>query len=356
MFTSQRSWLRVCAAIAIAASSLLSAQQQSLTIYFLDMEGGGGTLYVSPSGESMLIDAGWPGARDLDRIVAAATDAGIKGIDYFVASHFHRDHIGGVADVHARLPIRTFVDHGDPVDAQSGKSGEVLKSYVDTRGKARHLRVKPGDKVPLGGVDVQIVTARGAALTKPLPGGGAPNPLCASNLPKEEEAGDEDQRSVGLIVQHGRFRSMQLGDLTWNKESELVCPNNLLGTVDVYQTSAHGLDLSSPRALVHALRPRVVVMNNAGQKGASPEAWKMVRSSPGIDDLWQLHYSEERAGSARMQETGAVGGKGLNVADQFIANLDDKTGHFLKLSASGDGSFVVTNGRTGFSKTYSVRQ
>jgi competence protein ComEC len=352
----QRSLLWVMASGVVAASSLLFGQQKPLTIYFLDMEGGGGTLYVSPSGESMLIDAGWPGARDVDRIVAAATDAGVKNIDYFVASHFHLDHIGGVAEVHARLPIRNFVDHGDPVDAQSGKSGEVLKSYLDTRVKGRHLRVKPGDKVPIRGIDVQIVTARGAALTEPLPGGGAPNPLCASNPTLQEEAGDEDQRSVGLIARHGRFRSMQLGDLTWNKESELVCPNNLLGTVDVYQTSAHGLDLSSPRALVHALRPRVVVMNNAGQKGASPEAWKMVRSSPGIDDLWQVHYSEPRAGSPRMNETGEVGGKGLNVSDQLIANTDDKTGHFLKLTASENGSFVITNGRTRFSKTYGVRQ
>jgi beta-lactamase superfamily II metal-dependent hydrolase len=339
-------------ALFVACSAISFGQQKSLTIYFLDMEGGGGTLIVSPSGESMLIDAGWPGARDVDRIAAAAMDARIKHVDYFVASHFHLDHIGGVAEVHAKLPIRTFVDHGDPVEPQSGKSGEVLKSYLATRAKGRHLPVKPGDKVPMAGIDVQVVSARGAGIKTPLPGGGAANPLCADAAAKEEDPADEDRHSVGVVVRHGRFRSMQLGDLTWNKELELVCPSNLLGTVDVYQTSAHGLDLSSPLALVHALRPRAVVMNNAGQKGASPEAWRMVRSSPGIEDLWQVHYSEQRAGSPRMQEKGEVGGKALNVGEQFIGNLDDKTGHFLKLSATEDGSFVMTNGRTGFTKKY----
>jgi beta-lactamase superfamily II metal-dependent hydrolase len=351
MMRKLQQWVPAVLVAVVLASSTLVSQQKLLTIYFLDMEGGGGTLIISPAGESMLIDAGWPEARDVDRIVAAAGDARIKQLDYFVASHFHLDHIGSVAEVHAKLPIRTFVDHGDPVEPQTGRSGEVMKSYLDTRAKGRHLPVKPGDKVPLAGADVQVVTARGVAIKNALPGGGSPNPLCGSWVPREKEQA-EDQRSVGLLFRHGRFRSMQLGDLTWNKEYELVCPNNLLGTVDVYQTSAHGLDLSSPRALVHALRPRVVVMNNAGQKGASPEAWTMVRSSPGLEELWQVHYSEQRQGSAGMRETREVGGKAMNVSDQFIANLDDKTGHFIKLVASEDGSFVVTNSRTGFTKKY----
>jgi competence protein ComEC len=329
--------------------------QKVLDIYFLDMEGGGGTLVVSPSGESMLVDAGWNGARDADRIVTVAKQAGLKQIDYFVATHYHLDHIGGVIDLVTKLPIRTFVDYGEALEAQRGRGGEVFQGYLDARGRGRHVPVKAGGKVPVAGLDVQVVSAGGAAITSPVAGAGSPNPLCSEFKPRINEQA-EDQRSVGIVMQYGAFRSMQLGDLTWNKEYALACPNNLLGTVDVYQTSAHGLNLSGPRALVHSLRPRVVIMNNAGQKGASPEAFAIVKTSPGLEDLWQVHYSEARAANPNVGETTPVGGKELNVADQLIANLDDTTAHFIRLSARQDGSFSVTNSRNGFTKEYKPRK
>ena len=146
-----------------------------------------------------------------------------------------------------------------------------------------------------------------------------------------------------------------LGDLTFNREHELICPDNVLGTVDVFQTSAHGLNLSSPRALLHALRPRAVVINNAGRKGASRAAWQRVQASPGLEDLWQVHYAELRPGGDQWAGGAEQGGRDFNVAEPFIASLDDSTAHFIKMSARADGSFTITNARTGFEKEYAPR-
>ena len=326
--------------------------QKSLDIYFVDVEGGQATLFVSPDGTSMLMDTGNPGPRDSDRIVAAAKDAGLKQIDYLVISHFHGDHIGGTAEIAARLPIRNFVDYGSMVET-SERGLAVFKTYTDTRAKGRHIVAKPGEKIPVSGLDVQIVAADHQVIAKPLAGGG-PNALCSDMTRKDEDKG-ENGRSVGIIVRHGRFSMLDLGDLTWNFEHNLVCPTNRLGTVDVYLTTHHGLNLSGPRALVHAVRPRVAVMNNGPRKGAAREAWTIVRNSPGLEDLWQIHYSEERPPNPGFQETTGSGGKELNVPEQFIANLDEKTAHYIKISSQQDGSFVVTNPRTGFKKEYKPR-
>ena len=348
--------LAVLGLLLVASQGVALAQgQPTLDIYYLDMEGGGGTLIVSPSGSALLIDAGWPGPRDAERILAAARQAGLRQIDYFVASHFHSDHVGAVAEVAAALPILNFVDHGEPVETPRGTSAEAYERYVEARVKGNHLVVKPGDTIPVPGMDVQVVTAGRAVLEAPLPGAGMPhNPLCREFTPREGEI-ESDAASVGLFIGYGRFRAIQLGDLTFNKEHELICPNNVLGTADVFQTSAHGLNLSSPRELVHALRPRAVVINNAGRKGASREAWKRVQASPGLEDVWQVHYSELRPGGDQWAEGAEQGGEEFNVAGQFIANVDDSTAHYIKMSARADGSFTITNGRTGFRKEYARR-
>ena len=329
-------------------------QLKTLDIYYLDMEGGGGTLVVSPSGSALLIDAGWPGPRDADRILVAAQQAGLRQIDYFVASHFHSDHIGAVAELAAQLPILNFVDHGEPMEPLRGRSAEAYQRYGGARSTGNHVIVEPGDAIPIAGIDVRVVSAGGAVLQTPLSGAGMPNALCREFEPRETE-NQGDVGSVGLSIRYGRFRAVQLGDLTFNKEHELICPNNVLGTADMFQTSAHGLNLSSPRELVHALRPRAVVMNNAGRKGASRDAWKRVKASPGLEDLWQVHYSERRPGGDQWAEASEQGGREFNVAEQFIANVDDSTAHFIKMSASEDGSFTITNGRTGFTKEYKPR-
>lgn len=359
-------FLLVVATIAAVWSSnavVRSQAAKTLDIYFIDVEGGQATLFVSPSGESMLVDAGNPGDRDADRIVAVARQAGLRQLDVMLTTHFDGDHHGGVKDVASRIPIRTFVDHGPRVQDPEQTMTPQFRQYVDRTDNAyneavatgRHLDVKPGDSVPLPSVDVRIVAAARSAITKALPGAGAVNALCSSYEPHDVDH-TENSYSLGFVLQYQRFRMLDLGDLTWNKEHDLVCPNNLIGTVDVYLTTHHGLNLSGPRALVHAVRPRVAIMNNAARKGAAAETMATLRSSPGLEDLWQLHYSVPRPPNTGYYERMQPGGPDLNTAEAFIANLDEAPthapAHYIKLSARPDGSFAVMNARTGFSKEY----
>jgi competence protein ComEC len=324
----------------MASASILPAAKKALEVYFIDVEGGQATLFVAPSGESMLVDTGWAGFnnRDAERIAAAAKKAGVKKIDYLVTTHYHADHVGGVPQLAAKLPIRNFVDHGPSVE--SGKQADVLfNAYTSFRDKGHHLAVKPGDTVPIKGLDVKVVAAGGDVLAAPLPGAGAANPACAGFQARAEDK-TENARSVGILVTYGNFKMIDLGDLTWNKEFELACPNNKLGTVDVYLTTHHGMNMSGPAAIVHALHPAVAIMNNGAKKGGTPEAWQTIRKSPGLTDIWQVHYA-------------VGGGKENNAPDSFIANVDENCeGLGLKLSAQSNGTFTVTNSRNKYEKTY----
>lgn len=324
----------------LAASSALQAAKP-LEVYFVDVEGGQATLVVSPSGQSLLIDTGWRGfnGRDADRIVQAAKAAKIKQLDYVLITHFHRDHVGGVTQLVDRMKIGTFADHGPNME----DSKVTKEDYADyERALARtsqHLVLKPGDTVPVKGITVQVLAANGEHIAKPLDGAGQPNPLCSSAVQKPPDP-TENARSLGVLISYGNFRLLDLGDLTWNKELELACPNNLIGTVDVYLTTHHGSEPSGPPQIVHALHPRVAIMNNGAKKGGSPAAWQIVKDSPGLEDLWQLHYAME-------------GGAAHNVADTYIANVDEFCeGKNLKLTAESNGTFTVMNSRNKYQKSY----
>ncbi|MCC6363855.1 MAG: MBL fold metallo-hydrolase [Bryobacterales bacterium] len=321
---------------ALLAWSLPAFGAKNLDIFFVDVEGGQATLLVTPAGESLLVDTGWPGFnnRDANRIAAAAAKAGVKQIDYLIITHFHTDHVGGIEQLAAKMPIKHVVDHGSSVE--TGASAEKLyKSYEDVAAKGKRITVKPGDKLPLKGLLVEILAAHGVPTTRP----GKPNPLCAGVQQKAEDK-SENARSVGTLVTFGKFRFLDMGDLTWNKELELVCPENRIGKVDVYLTTHHGLDASGPAALVHAIAPRVAIMNNGEKKGGTPPAWKVVKSSPGLLDLWQLHYSAAGAGDA-------------NADDKMIANpKGEDPGNYIEIQAQSNGKFTVTNSRNGFSKSY----
>ena len=345
----------VLALVAFVTSAALGhAQgQKPLEIYSIDVEGGQATLLVSPSGESLLIDAGFPGARDADRITAAAKDAGVTQIDYFLNTHFHGDHFGSIPELVTRMPIRNFVDSGTIAET-SERAVASFQAYAKARAMGHHIVAKPGDTVPIKGLGVQVVISGGSPITRPLAGAGAPNPLCRDVTAQDVDT-SEDARSVGILISLGSFRMIDLGDLTWNKENELACPNNLVGTVDLYLSTRHGLNGSGSPALVHALRPRVAVINNAGKKGASREHFLTMKTSPGIEDVWQLHYSLPRPGIARLLETSDPGGKELNTLEQFIANLDDTTEYPLRISARPDGSLVVMNPRNGYRREYKPR-
>jgi beta-lactamase superfamily II metal-dependent hydrolase len=327
--------------VALAALGLRIGAQgaRPLDIHFIDVEGGQATLFVLPTGESMLVDTGYPGlnGRDADRIAAAAKRAGLSRIDTLVVTHYHSDHVGGVPALASRIPIGTFVDHGPTVES-GDQPAALYSAYVDARAKGRHVLARPGEALRVGDLAITFVSAAGDLITAPLAGAGQANPLCAGYAPKDVDA-TENARSVGMLLAYGQFRMLDLGDLTWNKEHDLACPNNLIGTADVYLTTHHGLNQSGLPALVYAVRPRVAIMNNGARKGGSVEALRSLRAAPGLEDLWQLHFSLD-------------GGAALNAPEPLLANVDETTAHELTISAQRDGSFVVTNGRNGHSKTY----
>jgi beta-lactamase superfamily II metal-dependent hydrolase len=343
-------------AIILLQTNAWARTGKALTVYFIDVEGGQSTLLVSPSGQSLLIDAGWPGTRDADRIMAVVKQAGITQIDYMILTHYHVDHAGGVPELASRIPIRNFVDHG-PTNDPLVNVPQYYAAYIKVREKGQHILAKPGDKIPITGIDVQVVSAASNTIMEPLPGAGAPNPLCADFQPKDETkdpmVGGENKQSVGSVISLGKFRMSDFGDLTWNKEHDLACPNNLIGTVDVYVVSHHGKETSSLPIMIHAMRPRVAVMNNGANKGAEIPTFVTLKSSPGLEDLWQLHYGVEAATR--------------NSPEQFLANLgtagtkdsgvpDESPANYIKMTARADGSFTMTNSRNGFSKEYAARK
>jgi competence protein ComEC len=338
--------LFACFAMGPAAPTALGIpSSKELKVYFVDVEGGQATLFVTPAGESLLIDTGWPGndGRDADRIVAAAKDAGIKKIDYVLITHFHDDHVGGLPQLVARVPVGTFIDHGDNREAGDAPTLQRWQAYQQllATGKYKRLTLKPGDKLPVKGMDATVVSSDGALIDKPLPDGGAgrQNASCKES---EQRAGDqtENPRSLGVLISYGKLRLLDLGDLTWDKEMELMCPLNRLGKIDVYIVSHHGWQQSGSPALVHGIEPRVAIMDNGAKKGGSPSAWDIIRSSPQLEDLWQLHFSEE-------------GGSAHNVAPEFIANPPGPdAGNYLELIAKPDGDFAIFNSRTKKTKNY----
>jgi beta-lactamase superfamily II metal-dependent hydrolase len=316
---------------------------KSLQIYFVDVEGGQATLVVSPSGESLLIDTGWPGyeGRDADRILAAAHQAGITQLDYVLITHYHRDHVGGVPQLVDGIKVGTFLDHGPNLE-DSAVTRTDYAAYEKAIAGHAHVVVKPGWTFPIKGIEVRVLSAAGDHVTRPLPGAGEANSYCASE-PAADADPTENARSVGVLITYGHFRFLDLGDLTKKKEIELACPNNLLGKVDLFLVTHHGADLSNPKALVWALHPRVAILDNGPRKGASPAAWQIVHDSPKLEDFWQLHYAEESD-------------KAHNVADPRIANVKENCeGKYLKVAAESDGTFTVTNSRTAEQKTYAKR-
>lgn len=318
-----------------------AAEGKPLQIYFIDVEGGQATLVVSPSGESLLIDTGWAGyeGRDADRILAAARQAGLKQIDYVLITHYHHDHVGGVPQLVDGIKVGTFLDHGlNLEDSQISRADYA--AYEKAVAGHPHVVVKPGWALPIKGIQVRVISAAGEHIIEPLPGAGDANPFCSAERPAPVDD-TENARSVGVLITYGQFRFLDLGDLTKKKELELACPNNLLGKVDVFLVTHHGADLSNPKPLVWALHPQVAIFDNGPRKGASPAAWQTVHDSPGLQDLWQLHYAEE---SDRLH----------NIDPERIANVKENCeGKYLKLLAEKEASFTITNGRTGVEKKYS---
>jgi competence protein ComEC len=329
-----------------------AAAAKALDIYFIDVEGGQSTLLVTPR-ESLLIDTGWAGngtptakpgnpnqSRDAQRIVAAAAAAGLTQIDYVLITHFHPDHDGGVVELAQLMPVRHFIDHGTPAAEAQKDYQDSFLAYLAVRNKVPHIEPRPGDRLPLTGIDAVVVSSAASTITKPVAGAGDVNATCGQSAPPP---GDpyENPRSTGILVRYGKFRFLDVGDLSGQPLFDLACPKSLVGPVDVYVVAHHGgPDVSDP-ALFAAFRPRVAIMNNGVKKGGALATYDTMRHVSGLEDVWQLHRSE------------AAGEK--NFTADHIANLDESTAHWIKLSANEDGSFRVMNARTGDYKTYPAR-
>jgi competence protein ComEC len=331
----------------LAAALAAVAAPHTLNIYQIDVEGGKAMLVVSPSGESMLVDAGWPpryapGGRDVERIRAAMEDAGLRRIDNLLITHLDIDHLGDLDALTSRIEVGRIIDNGALQSSGKGVE-ESYAAYAKLRARYPHLVPAPGDRLPLKGVEVRVLTAATRTLGRPLKGAGLPNGACAASETRPEIAADrEDNMSIGLLYQYGRFRLVDLADLEWAYEMRLMCPRNPVGAVDVYVSSVHAQAKAGSPALVHGLAPRVVMVNNGARKGGDAAALEIIRRSPGLEDVWQVHAS--------------VAAKALNPPDDFIANLEEPcAAKWIKLSARADGSFTITNGRNGYSKDYRAR-
>jgi competence protein ComEC len=364
---------KFCSVVAVIATFAVAQTRASRTldIYVIDVEGGNATLFVAPSGESLLIDTGNAGAaavRDAGRIVEAIRDAKLQQIDHLIITHWHGDHFGGLAELAPKVPIREFIDHGPNVQPGELADTFLQKTYPPLYANAKHTVAKPGDRISMKGLDVRVVTSAGETIKTPMPGAGKPNLYCAGF--KAGESNAEDPQSVGIYMTFGKFRTIHLGDLTKSKEFELMCPNDRIGAVDLLLGLHHGQASSNSPVLVHAVHPRVAIMNDGTRKGGEPEVMQTVHSSPGLEDLWQLHFS-------------LLSGQEYTVPGMFIANtmIDDPQpampiaptaapqpgsgappapvhngkAYWIKVTAQPDGSFTVTNARNGFTKTYKAK-
>ena len=350
----------------VAAIVVRAQARTTLDIYVVDVEGGNAVLFVTPSGESVLIDTGNlnDAKRDADRIMEAVRDAGLTQIDHLIITHWHADHFGGLAELAKQIPIREFLDHGPNVQPGAAADEFLARVYPQLTQRATHRVAKAGDRIPLTGVDWRIVASAGEVLKAPLRGAGARNPECATFEPSDNNA--EDPMSVGSYITFGRFRTAHLGDLTRNMEFKLMCPVMLLPPVQLLLGMHHGQDSSNSPVLNHALGPIAAIMNDGTRKGGQPYTMKSIYTSPGFRDLWQMHFS-------------LLGGQEYTTPGLFIANLvDDQPAtipiqpapapqpganappapahngkaYWIKASAHPDGTFTVTNARNGFTKTY----
>jgi beta-lactamase superfamily II metal-dependent hydrolase len=328
-------------------------QDKTLDFYWIDSEGGGSTLIVTPAGESVLIDSGNPGGRDAARILAAAKVAGISRLDYFLLTHFHLDHFGGIAEVAQQIPVgtiyaRAIPDHDPDGNAHSPFPTQI-KPFRDIT--ARRVALKPGLKIPLkepaNGRNFSLMCL--AADQQFIDHADIWAPLNERAIaPKKIDPTDNDN-CAAFVLQLGGFRFFDGGDLTWNFEAKLVTPYNLAGAIDVYQTDHHGLEVSNNPVLIASIAPTVVVMNNGPLKGGQPGAFAAIRSVPGIQALYQVHKSLNVPPAE-------------NTPDEFIANFDnpqpaDKcTANFIKMVVDPLGkTYTISIPATGHSKTYQTR-
>jgi competence protein ComEC len=345
-----------------------AARDEALQMVSIDVEGGGGTLFVTPDGKSLLIDTGNPEVSratgdhpSSERIVAAAHALGVKKIDYLLTTHYHGDHIGGFEGLLKRIPIGTVIDHGENRETKAspapnapeidmknpppGSSEFGYRHYLELIGKRPHIVAKPGQVFHIGGMTVTIVMADAQPIAKPLPGAGEANSSCAGMESMANNGGEENARSTASVISWGKTKIAAFGDLTWDREKDLFCPTDRVGKVDVYLATHHGTGLSGSPAAVNALAPVVAIVGNSARKGADAERMKTIKASPRIQGVWQLHTTTVAAD--------------INGPAEMIANdgTDQTKDRFfgLRLRILKNGQVTVINERNGFNKTYGAK-
>lgn len=325
---------------------LRAAQQKGLDVYFIDVEGGAATLIVTPMGESLLVDCGWPGERDPARIAKVAKEvAGLKQIDHLIITHWHTDHAGDVAQLMKAIPVKSSYDRGIPDPLPRDVNRQQIETYRQaTQGKS--IALKPGDEIKLKSgsipLKLKVLASSGIVLGEP-PGAPQTRPCDKGHTAMPEDTSD-NARSITFLLSFGNFDFFDAGDLTWNVEHKLVCPTNLVGAVDVYQVTHHGMDTSNNPAIVQALKPRVAITNNGPRKGGAAKTYATLKSVRDIEDIFQLHRN------VATTETD-------NAPSAFVANDDENCkGEFIKLSVDPMGkTYTVTVPSKGTSRSYQTR-
>jgi beta-lactamase superfamily II metal-dependent hydrolase len=285
-------------------------------IYVIDVEGGKADLIVAPDGQTALIDTGGGGSaaavqRDVDRIMEVAGIAGVTKLDYLLTTHYHVDHVGGLQELVKRLPVTTYLDHGPTAEEREQVAG-FQAAYAQLHAAARHQVLKVGDRIPIPGMDWRVVTSDGEVQKTPVPGaqGAGPNPHCAGVTRSTlSNGGEENARSVGSLITIGAFRLVDFGDLTGEREFDLMCPNNPIGTVDLFMASNHGTNNANMPFFIHSLAPRVSIAQNNPGKGASLQYLQALYSTPGFEDVWLVHWAN--VGLAEWNPPGAFIANGV---------------------------------------------
>ncbi len=349
-------WLRSGVVVLSLTSGMALAEEDPLLMESIDVEGGAATLYITPEHRSLLIDSGWTadiGAKDPDsaqRIVASARRHGLSRLDYVLITHYHVDHVGGLPELLTQFPVGTVLDHGPnrespppsvPPAFAAFQPAALYPRYIEAIRGHEHRALQPGQTLDIGSLRLTVVTSDGVTIGRALPGAGEGIAECGSMNPLDEDGGEENARSVGVLLTFGRARIASFGDLTWNMEKQLVCPRGKVGPVDLFFVSNHGTRLNNSPALLHALSPRIAIVGNGAKKGADVESFATVSHSPRLVRLWQLHFAE-RADAQH------------NVPEGYIANpgsMNDM--HYsLEVAVTRQGALTVTNDRTGFSERY----
>lgn len=350
--SSMKKFLLPCLLLcALCAAFAQTPARPTLDIYYVDVEGGAATLIVTPAGESILVDAGWPGleGRDPKRIEQAMKTAGITQIDHLVMTHYHTDHYGGIPELAKRVKVGKFYDHGPMTELAEDKDFAAKYAAYQAVTKGQSIALRPGSEIKLKQasgtppVYLQVLAARGEVVPSKAMAG-KPTPECVAATQQAEDKSD-NARSVVFLLRYGAFDFLDTGDLTWNIEQKLVCPQNLIGEIDLYQVGHHGANTSNNTALLRTIKPTVAIMNNGPRKGGHPDTVKALRELPTLKDLWAVHRNVTSTAEQ-------------NAATDLIANLEEQNdaAHLIRVAVdTAKRTFTVTNDRNGVNRSYQVR-